>query len=268
MPESKPDTSSAEAYESILVPEVFRPWAEVLVREARIPDGARTLDLACGTGIVARGAARLVGARGRSTGVDIDPAMIQVAKSAALREGLQIDYLCASAGELPFEATSFDAALCQQGLQYFPEKEKALAELHRVLRPNARLVAAVWTEMQECAGNWAMITALERRDIDAKDMRKPFSLSDPVAMRTPAEAAGFADVTVQTVRRLARFPSVKAFVEAIGQGAPSSRLALAKVPPQDWSGFVADVEAQLAPWSRGGPLEFPMAINLLSARRS
>jgi ubiquinone/menaquinone biosynthesis C-methylase UbiE len=265
--ESKPDTSAAEAYESILVPEVFAPWAEILVREAQIPEGARTLDVACGTGVVARRAERLVGARGRSTGIDIDPAMIEVAKAAALREGVQIDYLCASASELPFEAASFDVVLCQQGLQYFPEKEQALAELHRVMRPNARLVAATWTEMQECAGNWAMITALERRNIDAKDMRKPFSLSDHAAMRTLAEAAGFEDVTVQTVRRLARFPSVKAFVEAIGQGAPSSRHALAKVPPQDWSGFVADVETQLAPWSRGGQLEFPMASNILSARR-
>lgn len=267
MPESKPDTTAAEAYESVLVPEVFRPWAELLVREAQIAEGARTLDVACGTGIVARRAARSCGPRGRSTGADIDPAMIEVAKAAALREGLQIDYVCAAVDELPFESASFDAVLCQQGLQYFPDKGKALAELHRVMRPSARLVASTWTDMEQCAGNWAMITALERRSIDAKDMRKPFSLSDTAVMRALAEAAGFTDVVVQTFRRPARFASVKAFVEAIGQGAPSSRLALAKVPPQEWAGFVADVEGQLAPWSRGRPLEFPMASNLLSARR-
>lgn len=267
MPESKPDTTSAEAYESVLVPEVFRPWAELLVREAQIPEGARTLDVACGTGIVARCAARVCGPLGRSTGIDIDPAMINVANAAAQREGLHIDYLCASASELPFESASFDAVLCQQGLQYFPDKGEALSEWRRVMRPNARFAASTWTDMEQCAGNWAMITTLERRNIDAKDMRKPFSLSDPAAMRALAEAAGFADVTVQIFRRPARFASVKAFVEAIGQGAPSSRLALAKVPPAEWAGFLADVENQLAPWSRGGPLEFPMACNVLSARR-
>lgn len=267
MAESKLDISAAEAYESVLVPQVFGAWAEVLVSAAQIPAGARTLDVACGTGVVARCAARRCGPHGRSTGIDIDPAMIQVARAAASREGLQIDYLCGSAGELPFEAESFDVVLCQQGLQYFPDKSAALTELRRVMRPNARLVAAVWTEMQECAGNWAMITALERRNIDAKDMRKPFSLSDPVAMRALAEAVGFTEVSVQIVRLMARFASVKAFVEAIGKGAPSSRLALAKVPPQDWSGFVAEVEAQLAPWARSGPLEFPMASNILTAHR-
>jgi SAM-dependent methyltransferase len=169
--------------------------------------------------------------------------------------------------ELPYEPGSFDAALCQQGLQYFPEKPRALAELHRVLRRNARLVAATWTDMEGCAGHWAMITALERRQIDAKDMRKPFALSDPLAMRTLAEGAGFKDVTVQTRRHVARFASVRAYVEAIRQGAPSSRLALATLPTPDWADFLADVEAQLAPWTHGGHLEFPMTSNVLLARR-
>jgi len=265
--ESKPDTSAAEAYESVIVPTVFRDWAEILVREAQVEEGMRVLDVACGTGVVARCAAQLCGARGRSTGVDIDPAMIEVARAVSHKEGLQIDYHCASASELPFEPASFDAALCQQGLQYFPEKEKALAELHRVMRPGARLVVATWTQMQQCAGHWAMIDALERRNIDAKDMRKPFALSDHGVLRELVEGAGFGHVAVRTVQRVVRFPSAKAFVESIAQGAPSSRLALAKVPAAEWPGFLAKVEAHLEPWSRSGHLEFPMGSNLLSARR-
>src|SRR5262245_47051598 len=88
VPDLKPDTAAAEAYESVIVPEVFRPWAEVLVREARIQEGMRTLDVACATGAVARCAAHLCGPRGRSTGIDIDPAMIEVARAAARKEGL------------------------------------------------------------------------------------------------------------------------------------------------------------------------------------
>lgn len=267
MSESKLDTSAPEAYEAILVPEVFRPWAELLVSEAPIQEGMHVLDVACGTGIVARCAARVIGARGRATGIDIDPATIEVAKAASLREGLDIDYHCVSATELPFAAGSFDAALCLQGLQYFPDKEKALAELDRVMRPNASLVLATWTAMRECAGNWAMICALERRGIDATDTRKPFALSDPASMRALVEQSGFERISVQTVRRLARFPSVKSFVESIARGAPSSRKALANVPARDWPDFLADVEAQLAPWTRSTHLEFPMASNVLTARR-
>jgi ubiquinone/menaquinone biosynthesis C-methylase UbiE len=260
------DTSAAEAYDAVLVPEVFRPWAELMIQEAHVQNGMQTLDVACGTGVVARCAARFCGPRGRSSGLDIDPAMIKVAEAAALREGLDIDYRCGSASELPFEAGSFDAALCLQGLQYFPDKEQALAELRRVMRPGASLVVVVWTEMQACAGNWAMITALERLSLDAKDMRKPFALADSAALRALVEQAGFEDVTVEVVHRMVRFASAKAFVESIAQGAPSSRLALAQVPPREWQNFLTDVEAQLAPWTKDARLEFPMASNVLIAR--
>jgi SAM-dependent methyltransferase len=227
----------------------------------------RTLDVACGTGVVARCAALLCGAGGQSVGLDIDPAMLEVARVASRKEGLNIDYHCAPAAELPFEAASFDAALCLQGLQYFPDKKRALAEMHRVLRPNGRLVIAVWTDMQENKGHWAMISALERRNIDAGDMRKPFALSDPAGLRALAEEAGFGQVNVQVARRFARFPSAKAFVESVARGAPSSRLALAKVPRSDWPDFLAEVEAQLAPTAGGAQLEFAMACNVLDARR-
>src|SRR5262245_13977070 len=112
------DTSAAEAYDTAIVPIVFRPWAELMVQEARVHSSMRILDLACGTGVIARCAARLCS----PSGIDIDPAMIEVARAAALREGLEIDYRCAPASELPFAAASFDAVLCLQGLQYFPDK--------------------------------------------------------------------------------------------------------------------------------------------------
>jgi SAM-dependent methyltransferase len=265
VPAPKLDTSAAEAYEAVLVPAVFRPWAELMVREAGVIEGARALDVACGTGIVARCAARLSGARGRSTGIDIDPAMIEVARATSVREGQHVEYHCAPATDLPFEPAAFDAAFCQQGLQYFPDKQQALAELRRVLRPNGILAVTTWTEMEDNAGHWAMIGALERRNIDAQDLRKPFALSDPASMRTLAENAGFERVRVQTVRLPARYPSAKAFVESIAKGAPSSRLALLKVPATQWAGFLADVEARLAPRGSGTPIELVMASNLLSA---
>jgi ubiquinone/menaquinone biosynthesis C-methylase UbiE len=267
VPESKLDTSAAEAYEAVLVPPVFRPWADLMVREAGVSEGARALDVACGTGIVARCAARLCGARGQSTGIDIEPAMIEVARAISIREGQHVEYHCAPATDLPFEPAAFDAAFCLQGLQYFADKAQALAELHRVMRPSGTLVLATWTGMEENAGHWAMIGALERRNIDAKDMRKPFALSDPASLRTLAADAGFKSVAVQTVRRTAGFPSAKVFVESTAKGAPSSRLALAKVPAPEWPDFLADVEARLSPRGPGVPIEFVMASNLLSARR-
>jgi ubiquinone/menaquinone biosynthesis C-methylase UbiE len=148
VPESTLDVSGPEAYEAVLVPAVFKPWAELLVREAEIKEGLDVLDVACGTGIVARCAARAGGARSRVAGADLDPAAIEVAKAVSISEGLKIDYRCASASELPFESGSFDAVLCQQGLQYFPDIQRAMSEFHRVLRPCGRAVAATWTDMK------------------------------------------------------------------------------------------------------------------------
>lgn len=268
VPDSTLDTTAAEAYDSVLVPVVLQSWAEQMIREADVQEGMRTLDIACGTGVVARCAARACGPSGYTSGIDIDPAMIEVARAAARRQGLEIDYRCTSADQLPFEAGSFDTVFCQQGLQYFPDKSQALGEVRRVLRPGARFVAVVWTDMETCAGNWAMITALERRGIDAKDMRKPFSLSDRAGMRTLVESAGFERVTVCVKHQTVHFASVKAFVEGIAQGAPSSRLALMKVPPTQWPDFLADVQGQLAPWVHDdGRLAFPMACNVLVAIR-
>jgi len=267
VPDSTLDTSAAEAYDSVLVPVVLEAWAELMVREADVHGGMRTLDIACGTGVVARCAARASGPSGYTSGIDIDPAMIEVAKASAHRLGLEIDYRCTSADQLPFEPGSFDAVFCQQGLQYFPDKARALAEVRRVMRPGARFVAVVWTDMETCAGNWAMITALERRSIDAKDMRKPFSLADRAGMRALVESAGFEQVTACAKHQTVEFASVKAFVEGIAQGAPSSRLALMKVPPAQWPDFIGEVAGQLAPWIHDGRLAFPMACNVLVATR-
>jgi SAM-dependent methyltransferase len=193
--------------------------------------------------------------------------MIKVARAAATREGLEIDFRCGPADELPFEAGSFEAAFCLQGLQYFPDKSQALAELRRVMRPGASLVVVVWAEMEACAGHWALITALERRGIDAKDIRKPFVLADSAILRRLVNEAGFEDVAVEVKHHRVRFASAKAFVELIAQGAPSSRLALALVPTSQWQDFLTDVETQLTTSIKDGHLEFAMASNVLTARR-
>ncbi|MGC1549220.1 MAG: methyltransferase domain-containing protein [Rhodanobacter sp.] len=255
----------AEAYEAALVPGLIAPWAEVIASEAQIEAGMRVIDVACGSGVATRYAARLCGMSGKATGVDIDLGMIEVARTVATSDNLPTEYHYGSASELPFDSESFDAALCLQGLQYFPDQPKAMAELHRVMQPNSRLVVITWSEMQSCKGYWAMISALERRNIDATAMRKPFALSDPVAMRALAEDAGFKRVAIRTEQRPARFPSARCFVDAMAQGAPSSRHALAHVPTAEWSNFLSEVEDALAPWQRDTCVEFPMECNVLEA---
>ena len=146
-------TSVAENYERNLVPIIFAPWADELVETARLRQGDRVLDVACGTGIVARIAARKLGGTGSVTGLDVGAPMIMVARATALTEGVAVEWREASVVELPFPGAAFDVVLCQSGLQFFPDRPASLREMHRVLEPRGgRLILSVWGPIERSRG--------------------------------------------------------------------------------------------------------------------
>ena len=124
---------AAELYERYPARYILGPWAPLLVDAACLAAGERVLDVACGTGVVARAASKRVGPAGRVVGVDLNPGMISVARSLPATGDAPIEWLERSALDLRLENASFDAVLCQQGLQFFPDKAVALREMRRVL---------------------------------------------------------------------------------------------------------------------------------------
>jgi SAM-dependent methyltransferase len=110
-----------ENYERHLVPALFGPWAAQLVELAAPGPGERVLDVACGTGIVARRAAALVQPGGAVAGLDSNRGMLEVARAAAAEVRPVIDWRAGDAADLPFPDGVFEVVLCQQGLQFFPE---------------------------------------------------------------------------------------------------------------------------------------------------
>jgi SAM-dependent methyltransferase len=136
---------AAELYERYPARYILGPWAPLLVDTARVAGGERVLDVACGTGVVARAAAKCVGPTGRVVGIDLNPGMIAVAKSLLAPIGASNEWLERSALDLRLENASFDVVLCQQGLQFFPDKLLALQEMRRVLDHRGRLALSVWT---------------------------------------------------------------------------------------------------------------------------
>jgi ubiquinone/menaquinone biosynthesis C-methylase UbiE len=121
----------AEAYERHFVPAFFAQWAPQLVETAGIRVGQRVLDVACGTGIVARTAAPRVGTAGSVTGVDLNEAMLSVAR----RVSPDLEWRQGDAAALPFEDAAFDAVLSQMAMMFFPDPATALREMARVVRP-------------------------------------------------------------------------------------------------------------------------------------
>ncbi len=139
---SVPIDDPALMYEEYFVVNQLRHWADELLDRAQLTVGDRILDVGCGTGIVARRAARRRGDTARVTGIDPHPAMLAVARSVSSDEGVTVTWHEGVAELLPFPDASFDCVLMQQALQYVQNQSGALSEMRRVLVPGGRLVSS------------------------------------------------------------------------------------------------------------------------------
>jgi ubiquinone/menaquinone biosynthesis C-methylase UbiE len=145
--------SAPDVYERELVPAVFGPWAPVLIELAGLKPGYRVIDVACGSGIVARLAAARVGPSGAVSGVDLNSGMLNVARSLKTSDdAASVKWQAASADNLPFPDGSFDVAFCQLGLQFFADRPAALREMRRVLSTKGRLGHASVAYLRQTLG--------------------------------------------------------------------------------------------------------------------
>jgi SAM-dependent methyltransferase len=259
--------SAAQVYERELVPAIFGPWASQVVGLAAPAAGERVLDAACGTGVVARLAAERVGAEGRVVGLDLNPGMLAVARGLPVG-GAPIGWVQATAGRLPFPDGSFEVVCCQLGLQFFPDRSAALAEMARVLVAGGRLVVMVWRSIDHSPGFAVLAGALDRHVGAAAGalMRAPFGLGDETALRDLVAGAGFGEVGVDRQAGVVRFGSARALVVAYGAGSPLAG-PIGAAGPAARAGLVAEVQAALEPWQGAAGLAFPIEALLVSGRR-
>jgi ubiquinone/menaquinone biosynthesis C-methylase UbiE len=204
--------TAAELFERYLVPAITAKWAEDLVDRVQPRDGEAALDIACGTGIVARLAAKRMG-RGLVTGLDLNTAMLAVARRVPT-EGAAITWLEGSALDLPFPADSFDMVFCQQGLQFFPDQGRALGEICRVLKRSGRAALSVYGPIERTPGANAFALALD--DVVGRNAsqikRGEHSFNNPTQLEALLRSSGFNAVDVQTVEEIIVFPSVLDYV--------------------------------------------------------
>ena len=204
-------TNPAEAYESYMVPVLFGPWASDLVEAAEPRRGERILDLACGTGIVAREAARRLGAAASVTGLDASSNMLAVARSAAVRENRKIEWREGRAEALPFRDGAFDLVLCQFGLMFFSDPSAALNEAHRVLESGGRLALAVWQPLDRHPFYRTLHQVIQRR-AGVSALEQIFSWRDAGELSRSIEGAGFRSIDVEPVSKTSRFPNPEGFL--------------------------------------------------------
>jgi ubiquinone/menaquinone biosynthesis C-methylase UbiE len=194
------DISAMQIYEDVLVPRLFTPWARLLLDRLDLRPGEAVLDVACGPGSVTRLAAIEVGRCGRVTGIDLSRAMLTIAQAKPVVPcAAGIDYQEAPADRLPVADADFDAAICQQGLQFFADPAAALAEMRRALRAGGRLGIAVWAGIEEAPPFAALEDAI--REVAGAELADryrdgPWGMPDADQLRKLLEKSGFEEVRV------------------------------------------------------------------------
>ena len=201
--------SGPEAYERYMVPIHCLDLAQDLIDRVGLRPGEHVMDVACGTGIVSRYAARRVGTLGHVTGVELNPAMTEVARQAATYYD-QIEFLEGDALELPGPDARFDVVLCQQAIMFIPDRERAVQEMFRVLKPGGRVGLNVFRTTEFVPAFAYLIQALEEHagTAAADFMRAPFVMESVAQMRSLFALAGFTDIEVVIRVGSLRYPSI------------------------------------------------------------
>ena len=253
---------AAERYERDLVPALFEGWADVLLDLADVGPGDRVLDLACGTGVVARAAARRVTPGGQVFGVDVNDDMLAIARTT----GAGVDWRHAEASDTGLADASIDAAFCQQGLQFFPDRPAALRELRRVVVPAGRAMLATWCRSDGGDRGYTPIAAALQRHLpgDATPLAfidAIFALSDGNAVAQLAESAGFEDVIAERRTATVQFPSAEAWVDAFLGAAPVA--SISTLEPETRAAIVAEAASALDPYVGPEGVAFPLHTNIV-----
>ncbi|MGW2050040.1 class I SAM-dependent methyltransferase [Streptomyces sp. NPDC001858] len=203
--------SAPQRYEHYVAP-LMAPFVTALVDAADLYPGATVLDLACGTGFAARAAAAQAGPTGRVAGADVNEEMLKIAVACHPRLYPDIEFTAAPAHNLPYPDAAFDAVLCQQGAQFFPDLDAALTETARVTRPDGRFAATVWAELDDSPYFTAQHRALERHGTPeaAAGYRTAFSAAD--RLTTALERAGFGSTTRRDLTFAITLPPLEDYV--------------------------------------------------------
>jgi len=255
---------AGHGYENLFVPALFQAWTRHLVDGANVQAGSRVLDIACGTGVLARDAFARTGASGRVVGADPAPGMLAVANEIEPA----INWVLCGAEALDADDEAFDCVISQFGMMFFNDRQKAVKEMFRVLQSGGSLAIAVWRSAEHNPAYAGVISVLEEHvgTAAADALRLPYSLGNSDEVVALLNGGGFADVTVAAKTEIARFPSSRQMVEAELRGwLPLFDIFLSEDKINE---VLVESDKILGKYARpSGEAEFPTSAHLFTARK-
>ena len=147
-PALQAQVDAAKVYESLFVPALFGQWAPEIGDAARVQPGQRVLDVACGTGVLARAILARTGPSGQVVGLDPNPGMLAVASELAPA----VTWRQGAAESMPFPDQSFDAVVSQFGLMFFQDRQQAVREMLPLSARESRRCSCDVHERRRCLG--------------------------------------------------------------------------------------------------------------------
>jgi ubiquinone/menaquinone biosynthesis C-methylase UbiE len=258
-------SSLAEMYEGVLVEPLFRPWVDDLLQRAELKAGDRVLDIACGTGIVARVARQRLGDDARVVGVDASEPMLAVAKRVAPG----IEWRAGNVMALPVDVDDqFDVVTCQQGLQFFPDRLAAAREMRRVLADGGRLAVATWRPLDAIPFFRELHALAEQHLGPVVDQRHAFGV--PSAIEALLREAGFGNVRVDQLTRTIRVPDAATFFQMNAHAIVGMSPKAKAMDDAGRAGVIATIAAEsgqlLARYGEGDGVAFELSTNVAVAR--
>lgn len=218
MTELTPDDleRTAATYEELMVPTLFEPWVHKKISLAEVQPSDRVLDVACGTGAVARAAADRTAIDWTVCGLDPNPGMLAVAEEKApgivWKEGV--------AEEVPCSTNAFDVVFCQFGMMFFEDPTKALREMSRVLAPGGRCIVSVFDSLDYVPG-YNVLTRVFEQIVGAEvaqALQHPFSMGNKNELQSICDDAELSSAKITTHEAAAHFPDVRTMVLADVKG--------------------------------------------------
>ena len=208
-----------EHYDTGLGPMIFVDYAADIARRTAARGPARVLETAAGTGIVTRQLRDVLPPGAHLTATDLNAPMLEVARTK-FRPGEAVDFRPADAASLPFADGAFDAVVCQFGVMFFPQKETAFREAHRVLTQGGHYLFSVWdSHRHNPFGRIAHETAASFFPVDPPQFYNvPFSYYRIDPIKESLIEAGFNNINVAVVKLYKEIPDVARFARGLIHG--------------------------------------------------